>query len=1407
MDKNTRKVLQSASEGNFGFVYGCVIEDESLQRSNIATNIVIECCRVFTGKAPLKIVDNDLLKLLRTCVLHIDRLNDKLCLSYLRAVYFIFKYCMEKDRLDMVFQLEQITINNFITLENEELKKTYNTICSLFHNALSKMSTLTQFDRNDPIYFQLCLHALKMYSKLFANHITIATKACKYLQVSRCYTCNVDLQCKYYLTLFDVLKAIRGEELFPASIKILELIIKNLLRQNEFETIRSIAAQIRLSIEPAVEGISLEVLEVILSASELLVEFATPNGAKLMRKLEERLRNFSRYRTKSDEFQYACKLLYIILKKLLDHFTRASPSDWKLNMDVGAHLALYKLLGVIVRTTSKSDATCHTSSGRCDVDTNIHFATNVMALIGGFTKFSIDQEVTVTNSMSNQTFLYLEHACKNLQILKSRGCDNWKSLWAEIGILIYNVAVKLYCLKHGESQRYFILLVKNLVTLEGTSSSEIFAIDALATSLKCLIELHLDCDNYSKSLMFCAIYILLRPESHHAPFKQWVTIKSKEKQSEFSTQTFQETTIRQALKENRNEILAISMEFEQCLELVTVNRLLPLELVSYANMWPSRVAMLAAFKEIYKYCDVLTTVDVLINAWGKSIASMHPELYDLLTPIMQRFEEEIATLPNNVFHQLSFARLCTMKYYSQVAEIRRKNSNDMTKCATTNEFSNDSSDMVAYYTFLNVEEQIEIMKYLVQALDVYNAHIPTSVTPHLIDLLMEIFDVAINIGFEFRLYCNSLQATRAWWLCLKISRLLQHDLYMLKSIGFLLENANLNSNGTRGLLAEADLIIQRLNVATSESHDVLVMFYVNVSVMYLKNQQIQEGYENYEKALKWFQQIDNKEDLILSAWVQYLHALYLFMPCSFALGTHNDSSLGKLLQISKTISNYTKEKGCTSPERLCLLFEVNCTIIHNYKWMYLPREVRCYSRDLLVLAQKLVIPLRTAIILCYLGHADLQSSRINDCQVKLVGLLNILGLDHNNYAIPKVAISNNSKDITVKEEMGEITERFGEILLDCPKSHTDFARTGSPSFAKTFSLPTMFTHSNECHCYYCLSVEYQMLIINVVHLDAILNVTSNDDKAAVTCFEQVKQIYKKVCLDNYIEKLNDVVSSNIFFDSKSILVESYYAVLLDYTKYFSRKNNLLKAKGLLEELMNSFSTKICCNPYLFNEIYLEYATLLLRNPKYKECPKVKTKVTLSLDSNDHCLHTPESKQSKVIFHKSYSPNPESPPKKTWKRIKCNFSDSEEELNPSSNSQTDVFTPLCPKEPVARTNPKTTKKAEEILNKISINVTEADSSVVVPLSPNAYTPNALKAAQGLKSRTKLLTNKLKLATAQQNGVVGGRSTKEDVKQSEGKNACKNLMNELCAAEKKTIYRKKQNKDERPTRVTRANARVM
>lgn len=96
------------------------------------------------------------------------------------------------------------------------------------------------------------------------------------------------------------------------------------------------------------------------------------------------------------------------------------------------------------------------------------------------------------------------------------------------------------------------------------------------------------------------------------------------------------------------------------------------------------------------------------------------------------------------------------------------------------------------------------------------------------------------------------------------------------------------------------------------------------------------------------------------------------------------------------------------------LLEVSQSLARFYYWLRLTREVRCYCKDSLMIAQQLVVPLRVADLLIFIANSETVNHRFDDCQTKLYGLSDILCLS-NNHPTPVKHQNVKKAQITVPE--------------------------------------------------------------------------------------------------------------------------------------------------------------------------------------------------------------------------------------------------------------------------------------------------------------------------------------------------------------------------------------------------------
>lgn len=509
--------------------------------------------------------------------------------------------------------------------------------------------------------------------------------------------------------------------------------------------------------------------------------------------------------------------------------------------------------------------------------------------------------------------------------------------------------------------------------------------------------------------------------------------------------------------------------------------------------------------------------------------------------------------------------------------------------------------------------------------------------------------------------------------------------------------------------------------------------------------------------------------------------------------------------------------------------------------MCLPREVRCYCRNILTFAQETVVPLRTAYFLVYLAHADLLSVRLDDCRVKLNGLSDILCLGNKRTIFSQTESEKEKVVVNKDEDMSDLMADFAEIMLDCPAG--DICRqnlTGSPLLlAKPFKMPSFVSHVSECNCFYCTSVEYKQLVMEYIHLEAQLHVHYGNVTAAQACFNGALQLYKNMNENQkaFRSKVVESLSCDPFCDIKDMLCETFGALLLNFSNNLLRMNDANKAKYFNEQLVNLISDRKYKNPYLYDEALLQKLVMHLNLEEITEKHQnlqVEMDFT-TCDDNKEVPKTPENQQTKIIFPASYSPIPNSQPKRRLRKIKCDFSEKKGKNNNESNvfkanklpfaihtspddeitnnaklsKETENYenvessTKFIYKTPAAKTatNKKVILQEIPISSSTGINnncPTEQDFSAVIPSSPNAYTSKAIIASSVLLSRTELLTKKLK-STVKKN-LANDDGEKNDIANNpnvKDKNkskplVCKNLISELTDAENHIAKTGKRNK---------------
>lgn len=426
----------------------------------------------------------------------------------------------------------------------------------------------------------------------------------------------------------------------------------------------------------------------------------------------------------------------------------------------------------------------------------------------------------------------------------------------------------------------------------------------------------------------------------------------------------------------------------------------------------------------------------------------------------------------------------------------------------------------------------------------------------------------------------------------------------------------------------------------------------------------------------------------------------------------------------------------------------------TYRWLNLPRELRCYNRELVILAQKQLVPIRAAHFLILLAHADLFSARIDDCQVKIDGLSSILCFEKQNRAHWKKKKTIDCAKDTDHCDVGNLISPFKEICLDVP-IQTKYANVGSPTLpVEPFKMPSFVNHSAGCGCFFCSCTEYQELLIMKVHLDALINLhRDNGVSSSLHYFSGILNMHSRF-LNKYFSSTGNVLQlyvDNCYIQDISCTYdddETLCSVLLDYSKTLLLAGRRDEAVKVTNELCEVMSKRKLQNAYLYNEIVLHKLNLISFSEHNASADNnIAESAETDVKNIGECK-TPESKVTRVTLRQTYSPEYLSSCNKSFKPIPFELHANN---NQDDSNKQNVF--LIPKIEVEEPTSGIVKVAKKSKKNISSTVNSTKNlkpadCFVLPVSPDVCTPSVTKLSpteQLLRTKTKLLTEKIKKCT--------------------------------------------------------------
>lgn len=418
-------------------------------------------------------------------------------------------------------------------------------------------------------------------------------------------------------------------------------------------------------------------------------------------------------------------------------------------------------------------------------------------------------------------------------------------------------------------------------------------------------------------------------------------------------------------------------------------------------------------------------------------------------------------------------------------------------------------------------------------------------------------------------------------------------------------------------------------------------------------------------------------------------------------------------------------------------------------------------KEITLLAQKCVLPLRTAQFLSLLAFTDLLDGQFLDCEVKLTGLMKILGLEAycSIESLKEPNLKTENIEETLETEINNF-DNFPQMVLDVPvRERVTCTELGSPNFKKkVFEIPEFVKHQDTCNCFICINYEYQKLVLDTIHLEALLNKCQNMSLQSQPFFNGGLLVYKKLHAKikaynpiSFMGKSNEPFIFNRLYKNIS---NNYCTFLLDFTYFLVQKSAFKQANDYIEIIIKLMNNSKHLNIHFWNEVMSQKTNIFIQS-NLKDKLKIKA-VTIKAPENylspisPVLSITPENKISdrKIILSNRNNQIAESSKVKSVRRIKFDLSDSDDESNVDTNKnsqlnkntcfklQTPAKTPAPMNSKIKIYTPKTIKmKRTRCISSSSTN----DNNLKISASKDK-TESTVK--KQLQERTKLLTEMLK-----------------------------------------------------------------
>ncbi|CAH1959244.1 unnamed protein product [Acanthoscelides obtectus] len=919
--------------------------------------------------------------------------------------------------------------------------------------------------------------------------------------------------------------------------------------------------------------------------------------------------------------------------------------------------------------------------------------------------------------------------------LKENNCKKLGSSWGYLVVGAYNVAVKLNEVSNKDALIYFKFVIDKyyLFGNKFSPSSLTYALHGVCKLLS---------DEHQQLLALSALAMCLSPNDSDIYLSIFTKAKYTMSNNTDSKKDVKEITLVSVFSDLKHHFSFLSKPVEMSKEKQIT--LLKAELEYYKKKWKSKVSVMTVLTELIAITDLEVIVDIMVDIFGDGEITVHEKLPGIFSEILLKYEK----LKDANKYNLAILNYMNYRYKNQ--EARTRNIAEMERVVnfltkTKSEPSgpdkpdpNEECDIVSGFDGLKLDNFINQLKFLDKSLELLTEirHTITSGA----------FDALLRIYYEYRLHQSKIPALRALELALEQAEMSKDQENLVTVISFMLEETDASRKFVKHLMVQADQYLSKLDQDDISNVKAITMYYLNRSKahLYIDYEQTVKYYKKAKTILKKWDSIDFN---ILRCHFNMLGHKIILLPCNQK--NRSDHETLSLLNMEVAISTLFDEYGerrLQGSYGMLLLFEFSEEVAKFYYSVRCPREVRAHCKEVIHLAQKLVLPLRSASLLQYLAYADLRTNRIDDAQYKLNSMAEILCLNKTKI----LEITEPTAKTDIESEVGSVTDYMREMVLDEPvKRGRSQGAPLSPIFdTQPFQTPSFVHHPKSCICIFCSCLQYQILVLEKARLDALIHIKRGNFSVANDVLANALHFYDS-CDTKYRylqDTLGNILNKDLVPKFDDVSLQTYGGVLLDYSYHLRRIENKEKATDTNLKLLQILL------PKKSEYVYLHHEAAMQRLGYLTEVPEVVSPVEDDDELEDYATgylqKTPEDHRAKVVFVVSPDPTADElePPKPIFKKVPFPLSPSPDRRpeTPIVKKATFAKTPTA-KIPIFKDTCSTTKRSTR-------KRLDAASSSADLMKPPSSTSEL-----NLKSKTKLLTEKLKNSSKKvQEPTVGSTS---------------------------------------------------